>query len=202
MTVAPYKDGTWTNDHTYYGRGCSNSWGTGGDGGSQTPCADSNAGGRYVDTADGETQKNGTIYNFQAGTDGSGAALDSQNANSSDTFCPFGWQLPYDGTGGDYYDKSKSWRYLFINYDIGFDTGASTDSTRINSYPFSHVYSGYYHWGTGRLYTQTSNGRYWSSTVTSSSAYHLDTWPGGITLTGKSNKACGVALRCALRTSS
>ena len=43
------------HDHTYYGRGCKNSWGTDGLGGSQTPCADSDAGGRFLKTADNET---------------------------------------------------------------------------------------------------------------------------------------------------
>ena len=197
MTVAPYKDGTVANDHTYYGRGCNNSWGTSGEGGSQTPCPDSNAGGRYVKTADNETQKNGTYYNFQAGTSGAGAAITTDNTNSSDTFCPLGWQLPYSGTGGDYYNKSRSWNKLFTEYNIAFGDGTAADATKIKSYPFSYVYSGYYGWNTGRLYYQSNGGVYWSSTVVSSTnAYYLRTWSSGVRSASTGSKAGGFTLRC------
>ena len=192
-------DNNGTHDHTYYGRGCSNYWGTEGLGGSATPCADSDAGGRYVNTHDGETQKNGTYYHFQAATDGTGGAIATDNANSSDTFCPLGWQLPYDGTGGDYYDESKSWNYLFTTYSIKFNDGTATDATKIKSYPFSYVYSGNYYWSTGRLYYQGNTGYYWSSTVVSSTtAYTLSMWSSGIRPANTSNKANGFAVRCVL----
>ena len=194
MTIAPYKDGTLTNDHSYYGRGCKNGWGTDGDGGSQTPCADSDAGGRYVKTADNETQKNGTYYNFQAATVGAGGAMATDKTDSSYTFCPLGWQLPYSGTGGDYYDKSKSWNYLFNKYSIVDD---GTSATKVKSYPFSYVYSGNYRWHTGRLYSQSNNGRYWSSTVVSSaSAYNLGTWSSAVRPADTDIKAGGYAVRC------
>ena len=202
MTVAPYKDGTVTNDHTYYGRGCKNGWGTSGEGGSQTPCADSDAGGRYVKTADNETQKNGTYFNYQAATSGTGGAMKTDNTNSSDTFCPLGWQLPYSGTGGDYYNKSRSWRYLFTRYDVSFNDGTAADATKIKSYPFSYVYSGRYYWSTGRLYLQSNNGHYWSSTVASSTnAYNLNTWSSGVRPADAHSKASGDAVRCDCRIS-
>ena len=75
-----YADSNVSHDHTYYGRGCSNGWGTSGEDGSQTPCADSDAGGQYVVTADGETQKTGTFYHFQAATVGTGYDLTTDNA--------------------------------------------------------------------------------------------------------------------------
>ena len=194
MTIAPYKDGTVTNDHTYYGRGCKNSWGTSGEEGSQTPCADSDAGGRYVKTADNETQKNGTYYNFQAATVGAGGAMATDKTDSSYTFCPLGWQLPYSGTGGDYYDKSRSWKYLFSKYSL-IDDQAS--ATKLKSYLFSYVYSGYYRWGTGRLYYQNNGGYYWSSTVVSSThAYYLNTWSSAVRPAVTDNKAYGFTVRC------
>ncbi len=197
MTVAPYKDGNIAHDHTYYGKGCKNGWGTDGDGGSQTPCADSDAGGRFITTADDETQKNGTLYHFQAVTSGSGASISTDNTNVPDSFCPLGWQLPYSGTGGDYYNKSRSWRYLFTTYNITFINGTAIDSTKIKSYPFSYVYSGFYYWGTGRLYAQSGNGRYWSSSVISSTVtYDLNTWLSGIHPSNSSHKASGSAIRC------
>ena len=150
-------DNNETHDHTYYGRGCSNYWGTEGLGGSATPCADSDAGGRYVNTYDGETQKNGTYYHFQSAVAGSWTSESGDNKNSPDTFCPLGWQLPYAGTGGDYYDKSRSWKYLLAKYTI---TDDSTGSNALRSFPFSYIFSGYLHFGMGRLYNQGNQGRY------------------------------------------
>ena len=198
MTVAPYKDGALTNDHSYYGRGCKNGWGTDGEGGSQTPCPDSDAGGRYVKTTDNETQKNGTYYNFQAATVGAGGAMATDKTDSSYTFCPLGWQLPYSGTGGDYDDKSRSWNHLFKSYGLHIGDGTATDATKVKSYPFSYVNSGNYYWGTGRLYNQSNNGVYWSSTVVSSSdAYLLYTWSSVVRPADTNNKTGGFAVRCA-----
>ena len=198
--LTTHTDGNQLHDHTYYGRGCSNAWGTDGEGGSQTPCADSDAGGRYVKTADNETQKNGTYYHFQAATSGTGATVSTANANSPDTFCPLGWQMPYSGTGGDYYDKSRSWNKLFTEYNITFGDGTAKDATKIKSYPFSYVYSGLYHWVKGRLYTQSSNGYYWSPTVVSNtSAYRLATWSSVVRPAYTDTKASGYAVRCVTR---
>ena len=192
-----YIDENATHDHTYYGRGCKNGWGTSGEGGSQTPCADSDAGGRYVKTADNETQKNGTYYNFQAATVGAGGAMATNKTDSSYTFCPLGWQLPYSGTGGDYDDKSRSWNHLFKSYGLHIGDGTATDAIKVKSYPFSYVYSGVYYWYTGRLYNQSNFGYYWSSTVVSStSAYLLGTWPSVVRPAYTNIKGYGVAVRC------
>ena len=199
MTVAPYKDGIATNDHTYFGNGCNNSWGTDGLGGSIAPCPDSNAGGRIIRTADDEPLRNGTYYHFQAATSGTGGALSTQNTNAPDTFCPLGWQLPYSGTGGDYYNKSRSWRKLFDAYSITYNDGGSAQATKIKSYPFSYIYSGFYYWATGRLYAQNNAGAYWSSTtISNSAAYSLYTWSAVIQSSNTPGKAFGYTIRCAL----
>ena len=199
MTKAPYLDEDITHDRSYYGKGCSNGWGTDGEGGSQTPCADSDAGGRYIKTADNETQKNGTLYDFQAATSGAGAALTASNTDSLDTFCPLGWQLPYSGTGGDYYNKSRSWNYLFTAYNIESNPGSTADATKVASYPFSYVYSGYYYWNKGRLYRQTSTGYYWSSTNGSGvSVFLMSTWSGEVRRANVDSKLRGQAFRCSL----
>ena len=181
-----YKDTNVSHDHTYIGNGC-----PGGDG-SITPCET-----RIVKTADNENQRNGTYYNFQAATVGAGGAITTDNTDSSDTFCPLGWQLPYSGTGGDYYNKSRSWNKLFTEYNIAFGDGTATDATKIKSYPFSYVYSGRYYWVTGRLYNQSGNGYYLSSAVVSSTnAYGLNTWSLIVRPANRDNKANGFALRC------
>ena len=183
-----YPDSNISHDHTYYGNGC-----PGGDG-SITPCET-----RIVKTADNENQKNGTYYTFQAATDSTGGAITTDNTNSSDTFCPLGWQLPYSGTGGDYYDKSRSWKYLFSKYSL-IDDQAS--ATKLKSYLFSYVYSGYYRWGTGRLYYQNNGGYYWSSTVVSSThAYYLNTWSSAVRPAVTDNKAYGFTVRCHFKVS-
>ena len=181
MTI--FIDNNATHDHTYYGNGCS-----GGDG-SATPCST-----RIIQTADSENQENGTYFSFQAATSGFGGTIETENTNSSDTFCPLGWQLPYSGTGGDYYNKSKSWNYLFNKYSIVDD---ETSATKVKSYPFSYVYSGYYNWNTGRLYVQSNAGNYWSSTVVSSPvAYLLHTWSSVVRPANTYNKVGGLDIRC------
>ena len=196
-----YKDnevGYNLRDHTYYGRGCNNDWGTDGLGGSATPCPDNNAGGRFVETADGETQKNGTYYHYQAATIGTGGAMGTDKTDTPDTFCPLGWQMPYSGTGGDYYDKSRSCNYLFTTYSIAFADGTATDATKIKSYPFSYVYSGNYHWYTGRLYRQSNFGLYWTSAIATgtTNAYDMYAWSSGTRPAHVNNKASGNAIRC------
>ena len=192
MTVAPYKDTDLSHDHVYFGNGCST--GTG----SETPCPASDAGGRYVETADGETQKNGTYYNFQAATVGTGSAVTVQNTNVPDTFCPLGWHMPYGGTDGDYYDKSRSWRRLFDIYDITYDDeGTRASATKVHSYPFSYVYSGDYRFDQGKLYLMGSNGRWWSSTVRNpDGSFQLRTWPAANRLNLVDTKTYAYALRC------
>ena len=198
MTI--YKDDTsgyQLRDKTYYGRGCKNGWDTSGEGGSQTPCTDSDAGGRYVTTADGETQKNGTYYHYQAATIGTGGAMETDKTDTPDTFCPLGWQLPYSGTGGDYDDKPRSWNHLFKSYSLHIGDGTATDATKVKSYPFSYVYPGYYHWLTGRLYNQSTSGHYWSSSVVSSTnTYYLYTWSSVVRPADSGSKASGRAVRC------
>ena len=190
-----YADSNVSHDHTYYGRGCSNGWGTSGEDGSQTPCADSDAGGRYVATADNEIQKNGTYYHYQAASVSTGDTIVTDNSITPDSFCPLGWQMPYSGTGGDYYDKSRSWKYLFNEYGLVNDLAGSTTA---RTYPLSYIFSGAYRWTTGRLYFQSSGGHYWSITVASStSAYRLDmSSSGSFRPAYTSNKAGGYSLRC------
>ena len=194
-----YIDENVTHDHTYYGRGCKNGWGTSGEEGSLTPCADSDAGGRYVKTADNETQKNGTYYHYQTATSGTGGGMSTENSNSPDTFCPLGWQLPYSGTGGDYYDKSRSWRYLFTKYDISFNDSTAADATKVKSYPFSYVFSGNFSWRIGRLYYQSNSGYYWSPTpLGSNHGYYLGMWSTGVNPVSPYTKVSGLAVRCVL----
>ena len=182
-----YRDSDITHDHTYIGNGCS-----GGDG-SITPCET-----RIVKTADDEDQKNGTYYNFQAGTSGAGAAVTTDNTNSPDTFCPLGWQLPYGGTGGDYYNQSKSWKYLLDSYEISYDDGTKLDVNAIRSYPLSFIFAGDYRWGTGRLYYLKYTGYYWSSIVNNTGVYFMALWDPVIHPSYIAGKLYGLSVRCAL----
>ena len=180
-------DGNFSHDHTYYGNGCSDRWVGDGSGGSTTACSTD-----LATTADNEDQKMGVYYTYQAASSGSGAATSTDNTNIPDTFCPFGWQLPYAGTGGDYYDKSKSWKYLFVQYGLGNNVDSYH---KFQSYPFSYVYTGLYHWAYGKLYAFSYGGFvvYWSGTVSGSgNAYRIN----AISLNESPGKTNGHMLRC------
>ena len=84
-------------------------------------------------------------YDYLAATTGSGGidSLKNNNENSPDTFCPLGWQLPYSGTGGDYYDKSKSFRYLKSMYLSPDDTEPDIGKKGLK-YPMSFARTGIY----------------------------------------------------------
>ena len=186
-------------DHTYYGNGCPNGWGTSGEGGSSTPCST-----RVLKDKDNEQQKNGTYYNFQAVTVGTGGAIETQNNNSPDTFCPLGWQLPYSVTGGDYHDKSKSWIYLVSSYNYSYNQSSDPDGAKLKKYPFSLVSSGHFYWRTGRLYIQNVDGDsstfLWSPTLHGQvGGFRFDTWGVGIKTHEFTNKGEGLPSRCVTR---
>ena len=175
-----------TEDRTYYGNSCSNTWKNEPPyyGGSTVACSI-----RIVETRDNEYQNIGTYYHFQAASSGSGAAVTTENAIIPDSFCPLGWQLPYGGTSGDYYDKSRSFRYLFSRY------GTYVDSFGLEtlSYPFSYNPNGSYSWGTISVMQATRTGHYWSSNVSSQRAFRLHI--SGNTTEGLLDKNGGVAIR-------
>ena len=153
-------DKTVDYSRTYYGNGCDGEWA---DippyyGGSPTSCSTN-----IVPADSGQDQKIGTYYSYNAGSAGTGdSSMTTQNSNTPDTFCPLGWQLPYSGTGGDYYDQSKSWGYLFTTYGI---TSSAQGRTMLLSYPLSEVLAGYIHWSRGSLYGQGSQGVVLSATI-------------------------------------
>ncbi len=191
-----YKDGDVNHNHTYYGNGCPEIFETGGSGGSTTAC-DS----RILYTSDSipEAQSIGTYYTFQAATAGTGgSSLTTDNTNVPDTFCPLGWQLPYSGTGGDYYDQSRSWKYVFDEYGI---TSNGVGVEKLRSYPHSYIKTGIYHWTHGKLYSMRDDSlgfmTYWSQTnYDKNSAYRLDhSSPNR----ERPNKTNGHSIRCAHR---
>ena len=165
--VTQYRDTDASHNHTFYGNGCPNEWdnsvGPPSWGGSSEACST-----RLVQINDGEIQENGTYYNFQGLILGNGGSTD--NLNSPDTFCPLGWQAPYGGTGGDYYDKSKSWKFLISTYDYGHD---NPNQDSIVKYPISATYAGYYHWDNGYLYGQGVVGNYMTPTINTITNYYL-----------------------------
>ena len=161
------QDGNTAHDYTYYGNGCPDLWSGSG---SSVACSSNTE-----TTIDGETQEIGVYYDFQAASAGTGSSIGTANANTPDTFCPLGWQMPYGGTGGDYYDKSKSWRYLFASYSLAINPGDSFSSVAMRSYPFSMILAGDFTWYKGVLYVMTTNAYFWSSTVSSETrSYYLD----------------------------
>ena len=182
-----FPDSNAYHDHTYYGNGCPNTWA---EGGSTTACDI-----RIEKTFDGEDQYIGVYYNYQAATSGSGAAPSVNNSIVSDTFCPLGWQMPYSGTGGDYYDKSKSWKYVFDEYGI---TNTVAGNKKLRSYPLSYIVAGMYAWfSDGVILGVGSSSYYYSITISGpTDAYNLSFGVGGYT-TPAGTKTGGESVRCA-----
>ena len=160
--VLQYDDTDKDHDHTFFGNGCNTPMD---EGGSTSSCTT-----RETVTYDWETQYIGVYYNFQAATSGfGGSGAYSTHPVSDDTFCPLGWQLPYAGTGGDYYNKSKSLEYLLNTYDIqtgSYPEGGTEEqrshSRKMRSYPFSYIQAGIYRNGRLGDMTEGGKGRYWS----------------------------------------
>ena len=123
--------------------------------------------------------------------------MSTANSNSPDTFCPAGWQLPYSGTAGDYYDASKSWSYLFTQYGYGDNQDGATG---IHSYPLDYVYEGRYDGNTGLLYNQKNSGVYWSSEILSvGNSSMLYSWVQTVQVSVGHGKSGYIALRCVSR---
>ena len=178
-----YADPIATHEITYKGNSCPGSWGTGGDGGSITPCAN----GTIDNTSDNELLSVGTLYNYSAATSGTGATITTNNTNIPDSFCPLGWQLPYGGTGGDYYNQSKSYKYMFQVYNV-------TSGESLRKYPISFVRAGFFMLWTGRLYSFQQRIDAWTATNAngSSYAYELRTIDSG----QQDTKSMAMSVRC------
>ena len=175
-------DSDYVHDHTYYGNGCPS------ESGSSISCST-----RLINTFDGETQETGTSYDYQAVATGSAPTIVTvDNTLSPDTFCPLGWQMPYSGSGGDYYNKSKSLKYLYDYYGIT----DSSSSTAVLSYPFSYVKSGYYLWLNGRTYHLDRSGYYWTTIVNSGGGSYSIGITSIIRFAVTNNRAHGFPIRC------
>ena len=175
------------HDKTYFGNGCASV------DGSYESCST-----RTVEQYQNvETQFVGVYYDFQAATSGSGGSIITDNTNSPDTFCPLGWQLPYSGTGGDYYNKSRSWEFLLAKYNNG--ENPLTNNPVIYYYPFDYALSGGFYWPDAKLYRQGTIGYYWSFSISEQNkSYALDV--GGLYQYYQTtkNKNEGKTLRCVL----
>ena len=186
------------HNDTYYGNGCENDW-EGSKvyyGGSIEACSI-----RLINTYDDETQEIGTLYSFHAVTSGSGDSISIENSIAPDTFCPLGWQLPYGGTGGDYYDQSKSWYYLFVQY-VNPLVSNQENARKFQSYPLSYVLNGTMGVSTGgkTLYFATHNGYYTSNTTASATQYDwMVVTRYGFKTAEVTGKASQTALRCVHR---
>ncbi|MBR2601029.1 hypothetical protein IKE07_02760 [Candidatus Saccharibacteria bacterium] len=150
---------------------------------------------RLITSRDNDTQKNGTLFDYYAATSGSGGdALSTINTNAPDTFCPLGWQMPYSGSGGDYYDKSKSWSFLFNAYHI---ENNSAGGIKLNTYPLHVALSGLYMFNLGYAFAQGGSGIYWTDTVYALSAsYRMDFTMGNARPNSTHDKRLGYTIRC------
>ena len=178
-TLTNYLDDNVTHEHTYFGNG-------NGPGFEKSTVGDD----YQTSTYDGETQKIGTYYNFQAATIGSGASLTNNGDQAPDSFCPIGWQLAIGGNQ----NTNKAFKALLSSYSIANN---NTGSIAGRSYPLSYIYSGYYYWGSGKLSNLGGFGGWWSTTIKAEgSAYGLRIDEGGIYADVYYNMNVGFPLRC------
>ena len=180
-------DGLINHDHTYIGNGCP--------GGDDAPDSFVSCSTNIAPTADSENLVIGSYYNYMAATTGSGGTtLSDNNTITPDTFCPLGWQLPYGGTGGDYYDKSKSYKYLLDEY--GYMDSTEEGGYGAMSYPLSNNPGGRRN-STGGLRFLGSHGYYFTSTVkTSIDVYRFATAFGTVISTSDIIKNMQYPIRC------
>ena len=122
----------------------------------------------------------GNFYQWNAATAGTGGTIDNY-VNATDSICPKGWQLPTSNNS-----NSGSFGGL-----VG-----SLNSTTITQAPYyfnpsGHVYS-------GSLRNAGFEGDYWSSTVvsTTSVAYDLLFYSGGVDPSNFSLRYAGQSVRC------
>ncbi len=174
-TLANYQDTDYTHEHTYFGNGGSGS----------------SVGTSYQTTTyDGETQKIGTYYNFQAATVGTGASLSTDGEQAPDSFCPAGWQLAIGGNQ----NTNKAFKALLSSYSIANN---NTGSIAGRSYPLSYLLSGYYSWSSGRLGYLGSYGYWWSNTIEGGgNAYFLIIYEDEIFADAYNSMSGGFPLRC------
>ena len=179
-----YNDANIAKDHTYYGNGCP------GSAGSITPCSS-----RIAKTADNEDQKNGTYYHYQAASSGAGGSMATANTNTPDSFCPLGWQMPYGGTDGDYYNKSKSWRYLlFTKYGLADNAEGSVAA---RSYPLSNAYTGYTMFFDFKLTNLGNATIHWTATLSSvNNSFRTGFFNTSVQIENVNNKAMAFTVRC------
>ena len=181
-----FPDSDYTHDHTYYGNGCP--------GDDNQPESYKSCSTRIVNTFDEEPQLIGVYYDFQAATAGAGGAITTDNANAPDTFCPLGWQLPYSGTGGDYYDKPKSNDFLFNTYGIA---DSQSGANQFRSYPFSYVFSGRLRFEVSGLKFLDTAGFLWSITIGGpGQAFRTEIWYEKVRYASAYSMTFGYALRC------
>ena len=182
----------WGNDGTYYGNGCPNPWNNDVPttyGGSDVSCSS-----RLIETNDGETQSIGAYYNYPAAVAGLSIQETVADTSAPNSFCPLGWQLPYRGTGGDYYEQSKYWDYLLSTYHlILYDVA---DGIKFGSYPLSFVRSGFYRFNIAYLFDQGILGRYWSPFTATQTFQGRRVDYGGSIVFVIDNKIDGDSIRC------
>ena len=182
--VSGHNDSNVLNDHTYFGNGSTAGW---------TPPNQISGTTNTTRTSDNEELLIGSYHNYQAATSGSGGSI-TTISEAPDTFCPLGWQLPYGGTDGDYYDRSKSWNNLFRLYNISDDTSGAV---KFSSYPFSYIRSGMYYFWSSILIEQDYLGRFWSiMNQNGDQASRIQLGETVFHQTGYDSKQAGVTLRC------
>ena len=203
MAGTPITNTDYIKSYTYYGNGCPNIWDSNNPpyyGGSQVSCSI-----RTVGPSNGEFEEQdiGTYYSYISAIADPDSLDYELNEVAPDSFCPLGWQMPYGGSGGDYYDKSKSWKYLLDTYNLSISEDGKYNGLVFRNYPFNIIMSGHFYGGSwSGLFRTTNAGIYWSNTSkAATNAFRIYVWYDKLTTLDESAKNGMNTVRCDRRIS-
>ena len=119
----------------------------------------------------------GNYYNWYSATAGNGTNSKSYG-NVDGDLCPYGWHLPYGGSGTGTGGGNTAGGFYYLNTQMSNDT-STQGSKDWRAYPNNFVYSG--RWFGAQAYVRSSYGGYWSSFASSrGNAYYLNLRSGSV----------------------
>ncbi|MBQ9020222.1 hypothetical protein IJ096_02785 [Candidatus Saccharibacteria bacterium] len=159
-----------------------------------------NSGCSGTNCVSGNTEKYGNFYNWYAATATTGTSS-MTNSNATNSVCPKGWKLPTSQANGSASSSAPDKSYGKLIYSVtGFSSSyslsADTYVKAMQQAPLWFSFPGYY---LSDLYSQGTQGYYWSRKAYTSSSYALNLYfntGGYLAPQFNLNKDNGLSVRC------